>query len=116
LRIFGGRIEIGASTSRILVNEVILGQRLRDFCCTKRKGKSSSRFLLDDVRVGLALRDFRLTKWEWSMLFEIYGGRSETEEGSSRFFGRSGSGAATSGFLVDDVEVVHAFEDILSTI
>ena len=68
------------------------------------------------MRGGLALRYFRLTKWEWSMLFEIYGRRIETEEGSSGFFGRSGNGAATSGFLLDDVEVVQALEDILSTI
>jgi hypothetical protein len=70
--------------------------------------------MVDEVRVGQAFRDFWWAKWEWSKLFEVYGGRSGREACSSGYFGRSESGSATSGVLVDDVKVRQALEDFWS--
>ena len=57
--IFGGRIESGAATTGCLI---------------------------DEVRVGQALRDVWWTKCEWGRHFWIFGGRIESGAGSSGFF------------------------------
>jgi hypothetical protein len=75
-RIFGERIEIGAGTSGIIMDEIIVGQQLRDFWWKKgewvsrfvifggrsESGAGSSEILVDKVRMWQAIFNFWLTK------------------------------------------------------
>ena len=50
--IFGVRSESGAGSSEFLLDEVRVGQAVRDFCWTKLDWGRLFEILVDEVRVG----------------------------------------------------------------